>query len=82
VEWTLGFALAEIDFRPHHDKVIIPATEYHSWHYLFCAILKAILAPVLLYVNFFMSNMISFQEHVTYFVAKHGNVFFPFAKNL
>lgn len=26
VEWTLGFALAEVDFVPHHDKMHIMAS--------------------------------------------------------
>lgn len=48
VEWTLGYALAEIDFRPHHDKV--PVVYRNSWTYIIAGKANEMLAPLRLLV--------------------------------
>ncbi len=44
VEWTLGFALAEIDFRPHHVK--IPVMTKNSFRYMISGKAQEIMFPL------------------------------------
>lgn len=70
VEWTLGFALAEVDFRPHHDKPLIPTTVRITWKYLLYGALKGIVAPFVSVYYLIKSSLQTAEEYAIYAMNK------------
>jgi hypothetical protein len=56
VEWTLGFALAEIDFRPHREKIVF--VDHKTWKYFFNATIREMFAPVKLFLWIMRSSFL------------------------
>lgn len=73
MEWTLGFALAEVDFLPYHaEKVVIPWTT--RWAVLFSEKLTDLfLAPIQNVLAFVKEQ--SFWRHWQHFFSTKAKVF-------
>lgn len=55
VEWTLGFALAEVDFRPFREQ-IAQVVDSKTWKYFAMATLREMFAPVKLLLTIMHSS--------------------------
>jgi long-subunit acyl-CoA synthetase (AMP-forming) len=65
VEWTLGFALAEIDFVPHHNK--IPIVAKNSVKYM---LVKQSVTAAHVVTSFFRFTTLSLRSYFRFVARK------------